>query len=329
MQCLENLVGLRGACADITSTAFVFTDPHVTKRELADLIDQQDYPQGVDYFFQDLRRQAALEVVAGVNAAFAERYLARTVIQTTGIGDYGDTLTATTGAALLKGVRLFRPYELPNVAYRITRVGFMGQYTGMVTVQFIDGITGQVLGTVDVDAVDGVPTYVEVNDLYRVRVLHVCYDATGIDAYKTTTGYESTCFTCPDHWAVNGVFSAMAFTAPLATPLVRTTVTDMGGLLIDVSMECDSESWLCSIKQQLAMPMLWKVCELAMGYGANVSGRSNTATVRDAEKLAARQMMFNERYQAAFEAALKQAQVPNDPQCFVCKRSSRIAVSIP
>ena len=58
MQCLETLVGLRGGCAEVTSDAGVFTDPYMTRGELAKFVDQNDYPNGVDELFQRLRETA-------------------------------------------------------------------------------------------------------------------------------------------------------------------------------------------------------------------------------------------------------------------------------
>lgn len=329
MQCLNTLVGLRGGCAEVTTDADVWTDPHLTRRELESFIDQNDYPDGVDEFFQVLREQAVRELIAGINKAFQDRYISRTVAQQLTVGDAGTTLKDSPAATNLKGVKLWRSNDLPDVAYRLTRLAFIGDYTGDVDVLIYDGVTGQLLTTQTIAAIAGQEVSVYVNNLYRVRRLLICYDATGIDAYKTQTGYASDCSTCPDRWAVNGIISATPFTAEVGSPLTQTIVNDMGGLIVDVSMECDHQAWLCGIRQQLAMPLMWKVCELACGYGANVTGRNNTANTRDKEQLKERQLMFNDRFESAFAAALKAAVTPNDPTCFVCVRRSRIANAIP
>jgi hypothetical protein len=326
MECLETLVGLHGGCAAVTSDAATYTAPHVQRRELELIVDQNDY-SSVDDLFADLRRQAAKELIANVQAAFGGRYLAHTVIDQQTIGDAGTTLTASPAlAGGYKGLKLQRYNEFPNVGYRVTRLGFLGQVTGNITFSFVDGLTGQVLGTKVIAAVAGQQVNVNVNALYRVRTLLIVYPATNA-GYVTRTGWGSDCCSCVDFCRLNALAQAIPITS---TTLPTVTVTnDMGGMSVDVSMECDHQTWLCGIREQMAMPMMWKVCELAMGYGLFNTGRSNTKTVRDNDQLQSRQMMYRDNFTEAMKLALAQVKLPDDPWCFECVRSNRIAVAIP
>jgi len=325
MECLETLVGLQGGCAAVTSDAATYTAPHVQRRELELIVDQNDYPS-VDDLFADLRRQAAKELIAQVQSAFGGRYIAKTIIDQQTIGDAGTTLTASPAGVGYKGLKLNRYNELPNVGYRITRLGFLGQVTGNITFSFVDGLTGQVLGTKVIAAVAGQQVNVNVNALYRVRTLLIVYPATNA-GYKTVTGWGSDCCSCADFCRLNPLAQAIPITS--ATLPTVTNTNDMGGMSVDVSMECDHQTWLCGIREQLAMPMMWKVCELAMGYALFNTGRSNTKTVRDSDQLKDRQLMYRDNFNEAMRLALAQVNLPDDPWCFECVRSNRIAVAIP
>lgn len=325
MDCLETLVGLLGGCASVTSDAYTYTAPHLQRRELEQLVDQNDYPS-VDGLFADLRRQAAKELIAEVQSAFQGKYIAHTVIEQQTIGDAGTTLTSSPAGVGYKGLKLKRYNEFPNVGFRVTRLGFLGQATGNIVFSFVDGLTGQVLGTKTIAAIAGQQVSVNVNALYRVQSLLIVYPATNA-GYVTRTGWGSECCSCADFCRLNSVAQAIPITAT-ALPTVSNT-NDMGGMSVDVSMECDHQSWLCSIREQLAMPMMWKVCELAMGYGLFGTGRNNTKTVRDNDLLKERQMMYRENYQSAMKLAISQASLPEDPWCFECVKSNRIAVAIP
>ena len=103
----------------------------------------------------------------------------------------------------------------------------------------------------------------------------------------------------------------------------------MGGLSVWLSIECDHESWLCNIKQQLAIPMLYKTAELAMEYGVFNTERENTSTVRDKGQLKERQLMYHETYNDKMKKALAAIVLPSDSDCFVCKRRNRVTVAIP
>jgi hypothetical protein len=310
MNCIETLVGLRGGCSDVSAVGDVSLDDKVSYSELQAFISQKDHAS-VDAMFTRWREQAVREVVDSVNEAFAGSYIRKTVVDSKLIGQTGDRLSAVAAAPVTRGLRFYRCHEWPSVAYRLTRVGLLSQVTGNVTVQYFDGITGQVLGSDVIAAVAGQNVTLSVNRLFRgVRILHIGYNATAVAAY-TTNVCPSLCYTCPN------VLSNMR------------TSNDSAGLSVVMALECDSEAWMCSIRQNFAMPMLWKVAELAMEYAIFNTNRNNTKTVRDHEMLKERQMMYRENFTRSLGQAVKTVNLPDDPICFKCNRRSRIAVAIP
>lgn len=329
MNCIETLIGLRGGCTDTTATGDVYLDDKVTYKELEAIIDQKDH-LSVDAMFTRWREQAVREVVQGVNEAFADKYIVRTVVDSKLIGTFSDRLRPIVADTVTRGVRFYRCNEWPSVAYRITRVGFIGQVTGNVTLTYFDGITGQVLATDTIAAVAGQLVTLDVNRLFRgVRILNIGYNATAVAAYKTEV-CPNLCYTCPSAHRVNGFTDGYGFTSDVGNVLSNLkTSNDAGGVQVVMALECDSEAWMCSIRQNFAMPMLWKVAELAMEYAIFNTDRNNTKTVRDAELLRERQQMYHEAFTKAMGQAVKTVQLPNDPICFKCNRRSRIAVAIP
>ena len=325
MECLESLIGLRGGCAEISSEAATYVEPHLQRRELESIIDQNDYAS-VDALFADLRSQAANELISNVQSALRDKFIAHTIIEQQTIGDAGTTLTASPAGVGYKGLKLQRYNEIPNVGFRVTRLAFLGQVTGNITFSFVDGLTGQVLGTKVVACVAGQMVSVNVNALYRVRTLLIVFPATNA-GYKTMTGWGSDCCSCKDYCRLNSLAQAIPITAT-TLPTVAAT-NEMGGLIVDVSMECDTQSWICGIREQMAQPMMWKICELAMAYALFSTGRNNTSTVRDRDKLQERQMMYRDNFAEAMRLSLLQVRLPDDPWCFECVRTNRIAVAIP
>ena len=333
LNCLSELIGLRGGCENISSDATTYLDTKVTHYEINQFIDQNDVAHNtVSKLFNSFRHQAAAELVTDVNEHMAGRYVAKTVVKSQELGDTGTTLTASAATALLKGIRLEQFNSYPSYNYRINRIGFTGNYTGNVSVIYYDGITGEQLATDTIAAVANQRVELSVNRQFRREILTIVYDATGIDAYKTTVqGGAGTCYTCrsANKNRLNGFCYGQGMTAPIGTPLTPTYLNDMGGLSVWLSVECDHESWLCNIKQQLAIPMLYKCAELAIEYAVNNSTRENTSTVRDRGALLDRQMMYHEVYKDKMSKALKAIVPPAESDCFVCKRKSRIAVAIP
>jgi len=329
MNCIETLVGLRGGCADVSAVGDVWLDDKVAYSELEAFISQKDHAS-VDAMFTRWREQAVREVVDSVNEAFAGSYIRKTVVDSKLIGQTGDRLSAVAAAPVTRGLRFYRCHEWPSVAYRLTQVGLLSQVTGNVTVQYFDGITGQVLGSDVIAAVAGQNVTLSVNRLFRgVRILHIGYNATAVAAY-TTNVCPSICYTCPNSHRVNGFTDGFGFTSTVGNVLSNMrTSNDSAGLSVVMALECDSEAWMCSIRQNFAMPMLWKVAELAMEYAIFTTNRNNTKTVRDHEILKERQMMYRENFTRSLGQAVKTVNLPDDPICFKCNRRSRIAVAIP
>lgn len=333
LECLSNLIGLRGGCEDISTTATTYLDNKVTYAELNGYVDQNDVANNtVAKLFESIRQQAATELVTDVNEFMAGRYIAKTVVKSQELGDMGTTLVASAATAKLKGVRLEQYTDYPSYNYRINRIGFTGSYTGNVTVIYYDGITGEQLATDVIAAISGQRVELSVNRQFRREVLTIVYDATGIDGYQTTLNGGGGCYSCRNSAKnkVNGFCYGQGMTADIGSPLVPTYVNDLGGLSVWLSVECDHESWLCNIKQQLAIPMLYKTAELALEYGLNNSSRENTATIRDRGQAETRHKMYHEMYEDKMQKALKGITLPTEnTDCFVCKKRNRIVAQIP
>lgn len=328
MECLNTLIGLRGGCADIAADASLYLNTKVTYQELSAIIDQNDYAS-VDDFFTELRETSVQFVLAEIQNHMREKYITRTVINQQILGNYSNGLTASAAAAIYKGLLIDRCTDYPKLGYRITSVGFIGSYTGNVVVKYIDGLTAEQLATDTISATNGVPVHLSVNRLFNVQNLLIVYDATGIGGYETRIDYGvNGCVSC-SKWRVNKHATARPITAPLATPLSETYVSEMGGLMVSVSMECDHESWLCGIKQQVAIPILYKIAESAMEYAVTNSSRGNTKTMRDYDKLKERHGFYKAEYESAIKTALMRVILPNDPICFHCQKRNGIYQSIP
>lgn len=332
MDCLAELIGLRGGCEDQSSNSTYYLDTQVTHHELTKYVDQNDvYRNTTAKLFTSLREDAARVVLNEINSHMAQSYIAKTVVKSTFLGDTNTTLTSSPASAVLKGVRLEQYTEYPSYAYRVNRIGFVGDYTGTVTVLYYDGITGEQLASDTISAVADTRVEKDVNRLFRNEVLTIVYDATGIDGFKTTiNGLGGGCYTCRNANAnkVNGYCYGQGLTATIGSPLSPTYINDMGGLTVSFSIECDHNSWLCQIKEQLGMSLLYKTAELVMQYGLT-SDRENTATVRDSEQMKERQMMYRELFDESMTRAMKGITLPDNPKCFRCKRRNKIAVQIP
>ena len=307
----------------------MYLNTKVTYNELSSYIDQNDYAS-VDDFFADMRTQAVREIVDGIQSNMRDGFIARTVVSERVVGYPRDPLSPSAAVAKYKGVKLKRNYPLPSLAYRITKVGFIGSFTGNVPILFIDGLTGVTLGTVTIAAIAGQEVTTYINALYRVENLIIVYDATTVGGYKTTVGHGlQTCYTCPTSCSVNAHVTGQAITTPVGTPLTQTNVNELGGLTLSVAMECDNEGWLCSVKNQLTLPVLYKTASLIMEYAIFNTSRGNTNVIRDLDKLKERHTMYAQQFDDSMNRAIETIKLPNDPICFHCRPQVQIRTTLP
>ena len=322
MDCLKTLIGLQGGCADISADASLYLNSKITYSELSDYIDQNDYAN-VDSMFTSIRSNAVDLFLAEYQTEMRNKYVSKTVINQQTFGNYDNGLKSSAATAKLKGILFDRCTNYPQLGYRVTNVGFIGDHTGNITVLYYDGLTGKQLASDTIAAIAGELVKLNVNRLFNVTDLIIAYDATAIDAYQTKIDcYVTGCRSC-SKWKVNAHCEAKPITATIGSPFSYTATNEMGGLVVDVSMECDNESWLCGIKQQLAMPIMFKIAELVMEYAITSSSRGNTRTMRD------RKSLIKSEYEKHLKLALSRAAVPNDPICFHCRKTNGVYVAIP
>ncbi len=327
MECLKTLVGLKGGCDDIASDASIFLNSKVTYNEMSKFIDQNDFSD-VDEMFTEKRTDAVDLFLSEFQNEMQGNYLARTVIDSGTVGNYSNGLSSSPASAILKGVSFERCTNEPMLGYRVSRIAFIGAYTGNVTVTYYDGITGASLATDTIAAVSGTEVSLDVNRLFNVQKLIMVYDATGINGYVTKIDNIGSCSSC-SKYRINKHVTARGITTPIGTPLSKTYVSDTGGLIVDLAMVCDNTTWLCNIKQYLAIPIMFKIAELVMEYAITSSGRSGTKMTRDYDSLKERHGLYKSEYEKHLELTLSRVVLPNDPICFKCQKKAGIYNAIP
>jgi hypothetical protein len=328
MECLENIIGLQGGCADINSVAEVYLNSYVGHSELSSYVDTKEYAN-VDALFRSLRADAVREVLDEVNGHMRPNYVMKSVVNSQRFGVVGSRLEPVAAGAELRGILYDRCTTYPTLAYRVNRVGFIGQVTGSLVVTYRDGLTGQTLASDTIAVVAGQESWIYTNRKFAVTKLLVTFDATAAAGYKTRTDcYIRNCGSCGTK-RVNSHVNAYAVTAPIATPTATVSVSDMGGLMLEVSMECDHSLWLCGFRQVLATPMLYKLAARVMQYAIDQTDRGNVRTVNKRDQLIDRGEAYENQYKESLTRLLKSVTIPNDPTCFVCRRQSGIFAAIP
>lgn len=332
MECLENVLGMKGGCAELASTQSVFINASVTIAELGQITDTNE-TASVDEFFRERRAMAVREMVDAIQDHNRPSYIFKSIVANEVAGWETDELELSVETADLVGVSLKRKDPNEYLRYRVTEIMLFLNSTGNVTVTAYDLDTGVTLASVVVATVAGQISTEYVDWSFRNRNVAILYNSTAKAPYKTML-HGSGCSTCKGGgWLnCNKAVTGRATTVAIGDAVINGNTSlgqDMGGLKVRYSVDCDHETWLCSIRASLALPILWKTAELIMEYGIFQTSRENRSTKLDRTQLEKRQIMYHEKYSDAMERLFKTMNYPKDSTCFVCKRTSKYVTMLP
>jgi hypothetical protein len=332
MECIENALGLKGGCAELSSTQSVFINGSVTHGELAQIADGNE-TASVDDFFRERRSMAVREMIAEVQDHNRPSYVFKSIISNDVIGEETEDLDMSQVTGGRVGVSLKRRNPNTYLRYRITEIMLFLNTSGNVTVTAYDLDTGVTLASAVVATVAGQisTAYVEWN--FKARNIAILYDSTGKQPFRTRL-HGHGCSTCKGGGWVNcnSTVTGRATAVNNGDPVTNVTAKiakDMGGMKVRYNVECDHETWLCSIRASLALPLLWKTAELVMEYGIFTTSRENRSTKLDRSQLEKRQSMYREKYAEAMARIFDTMNTPKDPFCFVCRRTSKYVTQLP
>lgn len=325
MQCIENILGLKGGCAELAATQNVFLNSSVTYGELGNIVDSNEQ-DSIEDFFRERRALAVRELLAEIQDHNRSSYKFPTVIVNEVAGNETDNLQTSSATSGLVGVAFKRRDPNTYLTYRITEVMLFLNYTGDVAVTAYDLDTGAALASHTVSAVAGQISTAFVEWNFSNRNIAVLYDATGKQGYRTLL-HGHGCGTCTGGWvncnrAVTGRQTKVAAGDAVTNTNARVS-NDMGGLKVRYNVECDHATWLCSLRAHLALPLLWKTAELVMEYALFQTVRENRSTKLDRTQTEARQLMYREKYGEAMKRLFANMNIPTDSLCFNCKRKSK------
>jgi hypothetical protein len=338
MSCFDNLIGLTGTCNDTASdSGFTLGDIGISNDFLANIVTNE-FSDGEALAANKINLATKL-VVATISNFFSDRYKTNSVIDGTRIGQPSDNLQIISGSNL-RGIEIELCNDTSFLDLCISQIQLQLDHTGDVDVLFYDLAQDRLLAT---ETVTVAPNEISTLDVAlnfvsdrRDLDLIAVYDATGIDSIKTTIDTTG-CSTCSGGRSLsrlNGFLSARGIEIPAASQKIQKNLTgkgDTGGLSLQYSINCNHESWLCTIKKNLAMPILYKTGVELMEYADTVSinSRSNTTVTMNKEAIEERREIYDGKYRETLENVLKRIKLPQDRKCFECNLKSKNAVILP
>jgi len=339
MSCFDNFITIKNTCGSTASdSGFYIEDGGVTLKEASDYVTS-DYVSA-EAFINSKIAFAINLINQSVYQHFSSKIKTASVIENESIGfilPNKEIVAEQTNKYI--GISLELTNNNSFLALHISSISLFVNYSGTVSVKIYDVYQNKLLDTITVTAIAGqvvqIPLLKEYFTDRKNMQLAIVYDSTGIPSYQTSVNpnYIVGCSNCSKN---NNSYSNRFV---YAKPIVVSTGSDIinanlestsytGGLSVNYSVNCNYKSWLCSIKNMLAIPILYKACEEIMNFAIESTDRGNMKTF-DVEKLKERRANYESKSNKDLDNILQNISLPNDKDCFSCNIKSKNAIILP
>jgi len=217
------------------------------------------------------------------------------------------------------GCQLYTEGYHPNLEITINDINLHLISEGTFTFKIYDTARGQELYTKEVVGVEGMNT-IKINKTYRTAkypYLFICYDASECECTEATY-YDS-----GEYYNQNSV-SITKGTSVLTDNLSG----DNTGLVVNYSVKCSLEAFVCNRLDDFTQPILYKhgIELLNERIYSDSVNRYTLIDITTAEKL---KEMYVKEYDKLIIDALESSGVIIDGECFVCNKAINLRTQLP
>lgn len=336
--CYESLLGLRDCTLTDPITGLYIDTLGITSPLLDQFITSQ-YQTGVE-LFEDKRSLAWRKVSSDFISRLSPMMKADTIIDSMRIGQVltnsSNTDTAL-GAGNYGGIRVkidpnstsFLTFNLSDFSIAIpaasvdTEVLVFDMTTGLKIDSFIYSV-----GSVD--------QYINKNFKAKRRKadLAFVYESL-VDTYRFTVK-KGSCTDCGGnikdaHICPFVDASGIQLTTDGTTILTSSSAKYTQGMSLVYNVNCDRDSWLCSIGSLLSLALAYGTAVEIYDYALTISPtkRVNTAVTITIDQLTQARSIAADKYNIELQSVLQNMRLPNDVHCFDCQRNIKYVTALP
>lgn len=327
MACFDNLIGLKGGCSnDNLSTNALYLNTLGISREFIESIINEDY-EDVDSFLADKIFLASDQIKNDIYGHFTSKFNVTSIIEGVRLGQFYDYPTLVPAIQGYKGLQMRIWNETTFAKLYVSTIKTYFAYTGNVDLLVYDLKQGKLLDTITVASIANEIVETTIDKVYKSEGedlnLVVIYDASSFQSYSTSF-LNAGCVTCNRGGAYmqNKFVYSTGVTFDNGDPITQTYLngeSDLGGLSLVYSLECDHDAWICTHANFFVSAMLYKTAYLISQYADLMSNTYSSVNI-DREKLKQRMEYYEFEYNKRLDAGVKNLKLPSGDLCFSCNR---------
>lgn len=329
MECLTGLVGIRGICTPDTPDSIYYINdlPGISIKEVDASLNSES-SSAVEMINQKLEEAGNL-ISSRIQTYLQPKYKGGSLIQNGIVGFIKENLelvSTQTGYLIGKHVEILAGDYLELF---ISRVGLHVAASGAVDVYVYDLNANKLLDTITVTAVADQVTYVDVYKSYKTygQQLNLFFGYTYQASYKTILS-RNNCSSCTGQ-VYSNQYIRFANRAILSTDAkIEENLVGGGddGLVLQYSVNCHSDPFICSIKHLLAAAIRFKAGELLVMEMA-YSKRNNSYINIYGDDYAGLMATYSTGYEAEITNITQNMRIPNNI-CFTCNQRVKLQTRI-
>lgn len=325
MSCFDNFISLEELCNDGSQQAsFYLNQIGINKTEIEQVITKE-YPT-TKAFVNSKVNFAIEKVVNEVYNYLSPKFKANSILAGARIGQPQKTQELITQTGQV-GVQIQVKNPGSFLDFVISDISLYTDFTGTIDVNLYDLDQDKLLATVSVDTIAGEVSAANFSKIVVASPrqnlnLWLGYDSLGtINSYKTTV--HNGCSDCSGH-----VFNHRFVRANGASVVGQfldgnvTVQSDTAGIAINYSVNCNHRDWLCTHRNILGIPTLYKagieICNHAILSAPNQ--RSMSTTTVNSDLMERKLAYFESEYAREMGNILRNMAVPSDQNCFNCEQ---------
>lgn len=334
MNCLNDIVGIRGLCGGDTTPNSIFyvNDLAGIGIKEADAAMNAEYASAYDLLESKIDLAGDL-IASKMQSYFNPRFKGSSVIEQHTVGIFQQNLQVASSQATYLVGKNFYIYRNPYFQMHISKVGLHVDNTGNVDVYVYDLTSNKLLDTITVATTAGEVSYVNISKTYategQTMNLFIGYAAT-FDSYKTNL-ISSGCVSCRNSNTFSNPYITINSSKVLAaSDKIEENLESNNngdGLSITYSVNCTFEPFVCSVKHLLAEAIWYKAGAL-IAEELKYSKRFNSVVTlykTDATELIT---MYETKAMESLSNVLQNMKLP-DNYCFNCNSRVKLTLNLP
>jgi len=336
--CYESLLGLRD-CTLTDPITGLYIDTLGITSQLLDQFHTGQYQTGVE-LLQDKRSLAWRKVSSDFISRLSPMMKADTIIDSMRIGQVltnsSNTDTAL-GAGNYGGIRVkIDPNSSSFLTFNLSDFSIAIPATSVDTeVLVFDMTTGLKIDSF-IYSVGSVDQYINKNFKAKRRKadLAFVYESL-VDTYRFTVK-KGSCTDCGGnikdaHICPFVDASGIQLTTDATTILTSSSAKYTQGMSLVYNVNCDRDSWLCSIGSLLSLALAYGTAVEIYDYALTISPtkRVNTAVTVTIDQLTQARSIAADKYNIELQSVLQNMRLPNDVHCFDCQRNIKYVTALP